>query len=118
RQLVDRFPGTVLFVNLSRNFGEHAAVLAGLHQATGEFVGVLDDDGQNPPEELPRMLQHLLAGRHDVVYGRYRDRKHHWGRRLGSWFNDRAANLMLHKPRGLYLSSFKMMNRFVVGEVI
>lgn len=115
--LVERYPQTVTFVHLARNFGEHNAVLAGLNHCRGAHAGVLDDDGQNPPEELRRMLDHLRSHGHEVVYGRYRVKRHHLLRNLGSWFNDRMANLMLKKPRGLYLSSFKVMTRFVVDEI-
>ena len=108
---------TVTFVHLARNFGEHAAVLAGLHQTKGRYVAVLDDDGQNPPEEVRRLHRAIVAEGKDVVYGRYRVKKHGWFRNLGSRFNDRVANVMLGKPRGLYLSSFKIMNRFVVEEI-
>jgi undecaprenyl-phosphate 4-deoxy-4-formamido-L-arabinose transferase len=52
------------------------------------------------------------------VYGRYRVKHHSAFRNLGSWLNDRLANLMLRKPRELYLSSFKLMNRFVVDEIV
>src|ERR1044071_8895463 len=45
--LAEKFPGSVTFVNLSRNFGEHNAVLAGLSFTRGRYVAVLDDDGQN-----------------------------------------------------------------------
>jgi len=117
-ELAEKHPGTVTFLHLSRNFGEHNAVLAGLNHSTGAFVGVLDDDGQNPPEELLRMLAEIKRRHCDVVYGRYRVKRHGWLRNLGSWFANRAANVMLKKPRGLYLSSFKVMNRFTVNEVI
>lgn len=108
----------VTLVELSRNFGEHNAVLAGLAHTSGATVAVLDDDAQNPPEELPRMLAMLESQQLDVVYGRYMQRKHSLWRRLGSWFNDRMANLMLGKPPGLYLSSFKVMSRFIVDQVL
>jgi undecaprenyl-phosphate 4-deoxy-4-formamido-L-arabinose transferase len=118
RQLADRFPGVVQFVHLARNFGEHSAVLAGLRYARGQAVAVLDDDGQNPPEEVWKLWRHLEQHRRDVVYGRYREKRHHWFRNLGSWANDRLATLMLKKPKDLYLSSFKVLDRFVVDEVI
>jgi len=117
RELADRHPETVTFVHLARNFGEHNAVLAGLNHSTGSFVAVLDDDGQNPPEEVRRMFDEIKARGYDVVYGRYRVKRHGWFRNLGSRFNDRIANIMLKKPPELYLSSFKVMNRFVVDEV-
>jgi glycosyltransferase involved in cell wall biosynthesis len=116
--LVERFPDTVVFVHLARNFGEHAAVLAGLNHARGDYVAVLDDDGQNPPSEVLRLLEAIRAGGHDVVYGRYRVKQHSRFRNLGSGLNDRMANHMLGKPRDLYLSSFKVMNRFLVDEIV
>src|SRR5437867_7456682 len=117
-QLAEKFPQNVTFVHLSRNFGEHSAVLAGFTQSHGRYIAVLDDDGQNPPEEVVRMLDELKRKNYDVVYGHYIEKKHSRFRNLGSWFNDRIATLMLHKPKDLYLSSFKVMNRFLVNEII
>ena len=64
------------------------------------------------------MLDELKRKNYDVVYGHYIEKKHSWFRNLGSRFNDRIATLMLHKPKDLYLSSFKVMNRFLVNEII
>ncbi len=116
--LVKKFPSTITFVNLSRNFGEHNAVLAGLSYAHGRYAAVLDDDGQNPPEELCPMLAELKRGKFDVVYGHYIDKQHSWFRNAGSWFNDRIATMVLGKPKEIYLSSFKVMTRLVVDQII
>jgi|ETNmetMinimDraft_30_1059905.scaffolds.fasta_scaffold01011_9 undecaprenyl-phosphate 4-deoxy-4-formamido-L-arabinose transferase len=111
-------PATVSFVHLARNFGEHNAVMAGLNVASGRYVAVLDDDGQNPPEEVRKLFAEIRKGEHDAVYGHYRVKRHGWFRNLGSRFNGRMANLLLDKPPELYLSSFKVMNRFLVDEII
>lgn len=116
-ELARKFPRNITFVHLSRNFGEHSAVLAGFAQSRGRYIAVLDDDGQNPPEEIVRMLDELKRKNYDVVYGHYIEKRHSWFRNLGSRFNDRIATLMLHKPRDLYLSSFKVLNRFVANEI-
>lgn len=116
-ELAERHPDTVSFLQLARNFGEHHAVLAGLRASAGDYVVVLDDDGQNPPAEAIRLFEHAKNAKLDVVYGRYLQRKHSRFRMLGSWLNDKAANWALHKPRGLYLSSFKVMSRFLVDEL-
>ena len=118
RKLVEDFPGTVAFVQLSRNFGEHSALLAGLNYARGQYAATLDDDGQNPPEEIWPMLEELKRGEHDVVYGHYIDKNHSWFRNAGSRFNDRVATMMLGKPKDLYLSSFKVINRFLINEIV
>src|SRR6266478_260618 len=116
-RLAQVFPHKVVFVHLSRNFGEHNAVLAEFKQARGRYIAVLDDDGQNPPEEVTKMLEELKRENYDVVYGHYIEKKHSTFRNFGSWFNDRIATIVLHKPKDLYLSSFKVMNRFVVDEI-
>lgn len=116
--LAERFNDTVSLVQLSRNFGEHNAVMAGLSHTSGLFVGVLDDDGQNPPSELARMHERLAETEVDVVYGRYVTKKHSWFRNLGSWLNGCMAHVLLGKPRDLYLSSFKVMRRSLVDDVL
>lgn len=118
RSLAEAHPSKVIFIRLSRNFGEQHAVMAGLNFASGKYVAVLDDDGQNPPEEIIRMLQEIKAKNYDVVYGHYIVKRHSWFRNLGSRFNDFVATVLLGKPSDLYLSSFKVMNRFTVNEVI
>jgi undecaprenyl-phosphate 4-deoxy-4-formamido-L-arabinose transferase len=117
-KLAEKNPQVLTFVQLSRNFGEHSALLAGLSQSRSRYVAVLDDDGQNPPEEIVPMLEELKRGDYDVVYGHYIDKQHSWFRNAGSRFNDRVATWILGKPKDLYLSSFKVMNRFLVDEII
>ncbi|HEX6811688.1 MAG TPA: glycosyltransferase family 2 protein [Planctomycetota bacterium] len=107
----------VRFVDLSRNFGEHNAVMAGLNHCTGDAAVILDDDFQNPPAEVRKLVDKLAEG-FDVVWSRYAVKHHAWFRNLGSRFNDSVATLMLGKPRGLYLSSFKAISRFVIDEVV
>lgn len=118
RRLAERFPGRLRAVRLGRNFGEHHAVICGLGYTRGASVVVMDDDGQNAPEDVLPLVEALRSGGFDVVYSRYPLKRHSWLRNIGSWFNDRAANILLDKPRGLYLSSFKAMSRWLVGEVV
>ncbi|MDX2037449.1 MAG: glycosyltransferase family 2 protein [Isosphaeraceae bacterium] len=118
REIRERRPDRVVYVELAKNFGEHNAVMAGLHQARGEYVVIMDDDFQNPPEEVAKLVAFAEENRHDVVYTRYAKKQHAWWRNLGSRFNDFAACILLDKPRGLYLSSFKCLSRFAVREVV
>ena len=109
---------TVKFYSLSRNVGEHNAVMAGLNKVTGDYVVIMDDDFQNPVGEVVRLVETAVANQYDVVYSYYETKKHSVLRNLGSWFNDKVANLMLQKPKHLYLSSFKVLNKFLVNEII
>src|ERR1700683_1942017 len=67
--------GWIKGINLSRNYGQHNALLCGIRAATREIAITMDDDLQNPPEELPRMLAKLQEG-YDVVYGTPQQENH------------------------------------------
>jgi len=107
----------ILYLELSKNFGEHNAVMAGLNYCTGDFVVIIDDDLQNPPHEVVRLVDELDRGGYDVVFSYYKKKRHSIYRNLGSAFNDLVASYVLKKPRGLYLSSFKAMRRSLVQQV-
>jgi undecaprenyl-phosphate 4-deoxy-4-formamido-L-arabinose transferase len=116
RQLASDVPG-VKFVNLSRNFGEHNAVMAGLNHCSGDYVVFVDDDFQNPPEEVGKLIDEIRRG-YDVVFSYYERKRHHWLRNLGSRLNNAVASVLLGKPRDVYLSSFKAVSRFVIDEIV
>ena len=92
--------------------------MAGLWHARGEYAVVMDDDFQNPPEEVGRLVDHAIRRGYDIVYTHSPVKHHHWLRNLGSRLNDRVANFMLDKPRHLYLSSFKCLSRFLVDQIL
>ena len=117
RQLSARTDLPVTFVNLSRNFGEHNAVMAGLRHVRGDYVITMDDDLQNPISEVAKLFEHARDGGWDVVYTYYAEKKHAAWRNLGSRFANRVADVLLDKPRGLYLSSFRCMSAFVAKSV-
>ncbi len=117
KQLYREYPGLVTYVELARNFGEHNALMAGLYHVTGDYCIMMDDDLQNPPEEARKLIGEILKG-YDVVYTDYQDRQDPLLRKLGSYLNDMVAGIVLKKPAGLYLSSFKIINRFLINEII
>jgi undecaprenyl-phosphate 4-deoxy-4-formamido-L-arabinose transferase len=102
---------------LRKNTGQHNATMAGLARARGARVIVMDDDLQHPPAAIPKLLAELDRG-YDVCYTRYRHRQHALWKKMGSKLNDVAATLLLNKPRGLYLSSFKAMDAAIVAEIV
>ena len=107
----------VRFIGLRRNYGEHNAVMCALAHSRGDYAAIIDDDFQNPPSEIIAMLNEAKKGC-DVVYARFEKKRHHWLRNWGSRFNNAVAGRLLDKPRGLYLSSFKVMSRGLVKEII
>ena len=102
---------------LARNFGQHAALMAGFRHVTGDIVICLDDDGQTPPSEAGKFVREIEAGR-DVVYARYANKKHSAFRNFGSHVNELMTRFMLGKPKELYISSYFAARRFVIDDVV
>lgn len=104
-------------INLARNFGQHAALMAGFRHAKGDIAVCLDDDGQTPANEVGKLLAKLEEG-YDAVYAKYDHKQHSRFRNLGSKLNELMTRVMLGKPKELYLSSYFAIKRFVLEEVI
>lgn len=103
-------------IDLSRNFGQHSALMAGFGYATGDIIVCLDDDGQTPPEEMFCLVEKLDEG-YDVVFARYKEKKHSPFRRFGSKVNDFMARYLIGKPKDLQIMSYFACKNFVVQEV-
>lgn len=103
-------------LNLAKNFGQHAALMAGFHHVTGDIIVCLDDDGQTPADEVGKLLEGIENGS-DVVYAKYEHKMHSPFRNFGSWLNEEMARIMLGKPKELYVSSYFAARRFVVEEM-
>jgi glycosyltransferase involved in cell wall biosynthesis len=107
----------IVGVNLAKNFGQHAALMAGFHHAQGDIIVCLDDDGQTPADEVGKLLAKIEEGS-DVVYARYGSKKHSAFRNMGSHVNERMTRIMLHKPKELFISSYFAAKRFVINDMI
>ncbi len=104
-------------IGFARNFGQHAALMAGLRQAAGDYVVCLDDDGQTPADEVGKLLDKLEEG-YDAVYAAYDHKQHSTFRNLGSKVNELMTRVMLEKPAELYISSYFAVRRFVVDDMV
>lgn len=109
--------GRIRGINFARNFGQHAALMAGLRQSEGEYTVCLDDDGQTPADEVGKLLEKLEGG-YDAVYASYAHKRHSLFRNLGSRVNELMTRIMLEKPRELYISSYFAVRRFVVEDMV
>lgn len=103
-------------IDFSRNFGQHAALMAGLRHSDGDYVVCLDDDGQTPANEVDKLLEKLEEG-YDAVYARYDHKQHSAFRNMGSRLNELMTRMMLQKPAELYISSYFGVRRFVVEDM-
>jgi len=106
----------LVIIDLLRNYGQHSAVYCGMQNASGDFVITMDDDLQNPPEELIHLIRKADEG-YDVVFGAFHQKMHGTFRKLGTrivgWLNAKLFN----KPRNLVLTNFRIIRREVVDAV-
>lgn len=108
----------VHIIQLSRNFGQHPALLCGFSYVKGDFVITMDDDLQHPPEELPKMIAVMEECPDiDVILAKYKSRNHGFIRRAGTRLSVYLTTKMLKKDRHLEITSFRLMRRFVVDAI-
>jgi glycosyltransferase involved in cell wall biosynthesis len=107
----------VTAVILSRNFGQHAAILAGLSESTASAVVVMDCDLQDRPEDIPLLYAKLLEG-FDVAIARRHERQDSWFKRTTSriWFG--ILNRLTDSPTDREAGSFSVVTRQVVDELL
>ena len=106
----------VVALDLLRNYGQHHANLAGLRESTGDYVITMDDDLQNPPDQLLLLIDKALEG-HDVVFGRFERKQAPGYRRLGSKVIDVVNRRVFEQPPGLAVSNFRILHRDVVERI-
>ena len=116
RSLADQYD-FVTVVELAKNAGQHNAIMAGLHQAKGDIIILMDDDGQTHPSQLSTLLGGLDDA-HDVVYGYYPEKKHSGFRNFGSWVNFTTVRILIGKPKDLRTSSYCVMRKYVRDSII
>lgn len=104
-------------INLSRNFGQHYAITAGLHYAKGEWVVVMDCDLQDRPEEIPALYQKALEG-YDIVYARRKQRQDKWLKRMTSRMFNAVLNWLSGLKKDKEVANFGIYNRKVIAEYI
>jgi dolichol-phosphate mannosyltransferase len=115
-RLVDLDPA-VRGIRLSRNFGQHAAITAGLSHARGEWVVVMDCDLQDPPEDIPRLYAKALEG-HDIVFGRRTSKPTGAARRLVAELYFRCLRLFTGARLDGQYGTFSVISRQVVGAFL
>lgn len=106
----------IIGINLSKNYGQHAARMAALDYVSGDYIIFMDDDGQHPAFGIERIVNKLYEG-FDVVYARFPTKKENFYRRCGSWLNELMAVHVIGKPKDVVQSSFFGITQYVALEL-
>ncbi len=103
-------------INLAKNFGQHAAIMAGLHYVNGDLVVGMDDDMQNHPSQIVEFLKKIEEG-YDIVFGVFKERKFSWFKNLTGAVSRFFLWHLVERPKGIQMSSFWITRRYVIEQV-
>lgn len=116
QKLAEKYPN-VKGITLSKNFGQHNAIMAGMHLAKGDYIMGMDDDMQTHPSQIPAFLSKMQEG-YDVVFGIYKKRKFNFLKNFTSKIASFIVWHMVERPKGLEASNFWCCCKYVRDEVI
>jgi polyisoprenyl-phosphate glycosyltransferase len=114
--LAQEFTDQVCAVRLMRNFGQHNALMCGFHYVRGKYVITMDDDLQNPPEEIPKLFEAIERSEADVVYGIPHRKEHKWWRNAGSALVGAFYRIVFRSR--IQPSPFRIIRREVVDAIL
>jgi polyisoprenyl-phosphate glycosyltransferase len=114
-RLIEQF-SFIKGINLTENFGQHNAIMAGLNNCTGEYIITIDDDLQHPPEFILHILDKLKTN--DICYTNYKNRKHLGWKKFVSNLNNIISSFILNKPLRIYMSSYRGIKSRIKFKII
>lgn len=107
----------VIVVNLAKNYGQSNAKISALRHSTGDYVILLDDDGQCPVDKTLDLIEPLKHG-YDVAFADYPVKKQSWFKNFGSKVNTYTSRMVLDVPKGFHSSNFYAMKKFVRDQIV
>ncbi|MEI7595053.1 MAG: glycosyltransferase family 2 protein [Bacteroidota bacterium] len=107
----------IIGINLRKNSGQDNAIICGLNYATGDYITIMDDDLQHSPFDILSLLEKCKEG-FDVCYANFNTKHQAAWKNFGSWLNGKVAELLIDKPKGLYLSPFFVFEKGILPEIV
>ncbi len=108
-------PKNVTIIRFNKNYGQQNATFCGMEHAKGSFIITMDDDLQQPPEEIPRLITKMEEENSDLVYGVYKKKQHSFLRNLGSNVVKKTGGKLLDRPD--IVSSFRLVKHEIVKKI-
>jgi glycosyltransferase involved in cell wall biosynthesis len=109
-------PQILTAVQLMRNYGQHNALMCGFRHARGALIVTMDDDLQHPPEEIPKLIDKIVADDLDLVYGCYDKKKHPLHKNAGSFVVNVFFRRVFHLP--INFTAFRILRRELLNAIL
>jgi glycosyltransferase involved in cell wall biosynthesis len=106
----------ITVINFLKNYGQHSAIFCGIRHAKGDYVITMDDDLQNPPEEIIHLINKIKEG-NDAVFARFKEKKHPFVRKMGTKIIGYINRKVFRKPANITLTNFRIISKEVVVRI-
>jgi glycosyltransferase involved in cell wall biosynthesis len=106
----------IIGLQFLKNSGQHSANLCGFRHSKNDIIITMDDDLQNPPEEIPKLVELIIDGK-DLVFGEFTSKKHSFFRSIGSRFINRVNKKIFNIKSNVTLSNFRAVDRKIINLV-
>ncbi|MFK5857646.1 MAG: glycosyltransferase family 2 protein [Bacteroidota bacterium] len=116
KKLKNKFPELIKAIKLNKNFGQHNATMCGFTFAKGDKIITIDDDLQNPPEEIPKLIESYISNNCDVAYGIYSKKQHTFARNVLSKGVKKSSKVFM-KGTGKG-SSFRIIDHKIINKIL
>lgn len=107
----------VVAINFLKNYGQHTAVYCGIAESKGDFIITMDDDLQNPPEEILKLISKINEG-YDLVFAEFKQKMHGGLRKLGTKVIAYLNAKIFAKPKDLKLTNFRIFTRDTADRML
>ena len=106
----------IVVIDLMKNYGQHNALMCGFNHCNGKFIITMDDDLQNPPEEIPKLYQKIIDG-YDAVFGTYYTKQHQTYKNIGSYIVRKLNHKIFNTGNKIKFSSFRIITKSIIDEI-
>lgn len=106
----------VIVIDLMKNYGQQNALMCGFNYCNGKYIITIDDDLQNPPEEIPKLYQKIIEG-YDAVLGTYHSKQHNPYKNIGSYVIRKLNNKIFSTEDKIKFSSFRIVKKSIIDEI-
>jgi polyisoprenyl-phosphate glycosyltransferase len=111
KELKERYPQLVI-IDLLKNYGQHSAVFCGIKHSQGKYIITMDDDLQNPPHEIEKLILKIKEG-YDLVFAEFKSKQHSSYRKIGTKIINALNRQIFNKPKHIKLTNFRIFTKEV-----
>lgn len=117
KELILKYPKKINYLQFRKNYGQHSAIIEGFKYTTKEFIATIDDDGQNPPSEILKMVEYMVNNDYDVVYGALKEKKHSFIRNMVSKTNRFISIVTLNNKNKIPISNVRLLKNNIAKSI-